>query len=215
MNAVIRVAAAKARHREALKSGILDAAREIFVHDGFDGFSMRKLALAVGYSPAALYLHFASKEDLFEALVEESFVHLFEVLAGLLKDESRDPAARIRAGLRLYVEWGLAHPHEYQIAFGVRTPDRKPYRTHAAFDVARSLVKKCLPGSTPREVESRAQALWAATHGVTSLLIQRPSFPWVSKDRLIDDVIESAVRGAIETRPARKRERSIPHAKHA
>jgi len=211
----MKVAAEKARHREELRSGILDAAREIFVRDGFDGFSMRKLALAVGYSPAALYLHFASKEDLFDALVEESFVHLFGVIAGLRKDDGRDPAARIREGLRLYVEWGLAHPHEYQIAFVVRTPERKPYRTHDAFEVARSLVKQCLPNSTARDVESRTQALWAATHGVTSLLIQRPSFPWVSKDRLIHDVIESAVRGALEPRPARKRERSLAHAKRA
>jgi hypothetical protein len=43
----------------------------------------------------------------------------------------------------------------------------------------------------------RTQALWAATHGITSLLTQRPSFPWVSKQRLINQVIDSATQGAI------------------
>jgi hypothetical protein len=63
-------------------------------------------------------------------------------------------------------------------------------------------------------VELRTQALWAATHGITSLLIQRPSFPWVSKDRLIDDVIDAAVRGAIGPRGRRLNGRG-PHAKRS
>jgi AcrR family transcriptional regulator len=174
---------------------------------------MRKLALAVGYSPAALYLYFASKEDLFEALAEESFLHLYEVLAGLTRESRKDPATRIREGLRMYVDWGLAHPHEYQIAFVVRTPERRPYRTHDAFEVARSLVQEALPDAAPREVEARTQALWAATHGITSLLIQRPSFPWVSKERLIGDVVDAAVRGALDLRARPKNERSRLHAK--
>jgi hypothetical protein len=74
-------------------------------------------------------------------------------------------------------------------------------------------VKAGLPSVAPREVEARTQAIWAAAHGITSLLIQRPSFPWVSKDRLIDDVIDAAVRGALDVRPRPKNERSRPHAK--
>lgn len=193
------IQATRARHRRELKSEIVESAREIFVRDGFEGFSMRKLAQQVGYSPAAIYLHFASKEELFESIVEESFAHLHERLRILLDERGKDPVRQLKRGLRIYVEWGLEHPNEYQIAFIVRNPAKKPYATHAAFDVARSLVQRILEGSgaDERERESRTQALWAATHGVTSLLIQRPSFPWVSKERLIDDVIESAVMGAI------------------
>jgi hypothetical protein len=38
-----------------------------------------------------------------------------------------------------------------------------------------------------------AQSLWAAAHGVTSLLVQRPAFPWVQKRELVSRVIDSAV----------------------
>jgi AcrR family transcriptional regulator len=206
--------ARRAQHRKELRTEILDAAREIFVKNGFEGFSMRKLARSVGYSPAAIYLHFESKEELFDVLVEESFAHLHERLEVLLQERGKDPVQQLKRGLRLYVEWGLGHPNEYNIAFVVRNPSKRPYKTHQAFDVARSLVKRCVAGSRagPREVESRTQALWAATHGVTSLLIQRPSFPWVSKDRLIDDVIDAAVRGAIGLRGSVLESRG-PHAK--
>ena len=195
----MKVGTRRQRYRQQTRSEILGAAREIFVRRGFEGFSMRSLAHSVGCSPAAIYLHFTSKEELFDVLVEESFVHLYEALGILLKERGKDPVQQLKRGLRLYVEWGLKHPSEYQIAFVVRNPAKKPYRTHRAFDLARSLVKLCLGRSkaADRELELRTQALWAATHGITSLLTQRPSFPWVSKQRLIDHVIDSAVQGAI------------------
>jgi AcrR family transcriptional regulator len=195
----MKVGTRRQRYRQQTRSEILGAAREIFVRRGFEGFSMRSLAHSVGYSPAAIYLHFTSKEELFDVLVEESFVHLYEALGILLKERGKDPVEQLKRGLRLYVEWGLKHPSEYQIAFVVRNPAKKPYRTHRAFDLARSLVKLCLGRSkaAERELELRTQALWAATHGITSLLTQRPYFPWISKQRLIDQVIDSAVQGAI------------------
>ena len=161
------------------------------------GLSLRKLEEA-GIARRTFYRYFTSKEELFDILVEESFVHLYEALGILLKERGKDPVRQLKRGLRLYVEWGLKHPSEYQIAFIVRNPTKKPYRTHRAFDVARALVKLCLGSSkAERELELRTQALWAATHGITSLLTQRPSFPWVSKQRLIDHVIDSAVQGAL------------------
>jgi AcrR family transcriptional regulator len=191
--------ARRERYRQETRSEILGAAREIFVRSGFEGFSMRTLARSVGCSLGAIYLYFTSKEELFDVLVEESFAHLYEALGILLKERGKDPVRQLKRGLRLYVEWGLKHPSEYQIAFVVRNPAKKPYRTHRAFDLARSLVKLCLSRSkaAQRELELRTQALWAAAHGITSLLTQRPTFPWVSKQRVIDQVIDSAVQGAI------------------
>ena len=42
-------------------------------------------------------------------------------------------------------------------------------------------------------VDTATQAIWAAVHGVTSLLIARPNFPWVAPEELIGQVIDSAV----------------------
>jgi AcrR family transcriptional regulator len=208
------VQASRALHRQNLRAGILKAARKIFVRDGFNAFSMRTLAGAVGYSPASLYLHFKNKEDLFDALVEESFEHLHDSLAKLQDARTTSPAELIKRGLGVYVQWGLQHPNEYQIAFVVRNPRKKEYRTHQAFAFARDLVEKALKNSrvTKRDVDLRTRALWAATHGITSLLIQRPNFPWISQKQVIDHVIESAVSGAL--RPGKPNNAGRNHADH-
>ena len=191
--------ARRQERREELRDEIREAARAIFVRDGYQSFSMRKLAAGIGYSPGSIYLYFRNKEDLFRSLVDESFSRLSESLK-LLNDEPRkDPVARLKHGLSLYVDWGCKHPNDYQIAFLLPDPGPGPYKTHQAFDALRSMVANCLPaGKARRErVEMASQAIWSAVHGITSLLVQRPSFPWQSKASVIRQVIESAVDGAV------------------
>src|SRR5207253_9830428 len=64
------------RDREAVQRSILDAARELFVSEGYDNVSIRKIAERIEYSPAAIYGYFASKDDIFFALAEEGFTML-------------------------------------------------------------------------------------------------------------------------------------------
>jgi AcrR family transcriptional regulator len=194
-----KAVARRQEQREELRGEIREAARAIFVRDGYQNFSMRKLAAQIGYAPGSIYLYFRNKEDLFRSLVEESFSRLSESLAVLADEPRKDPVARLKHGLSLYVDWGCSHPNDYQIAFLLPDPGAGPYRTHQAFDALRSMVAHCLPaGKARRErIETASQAIWSAVHGITSLLIQRPSFPWHSKASVIRQVIESAVDGAV------------------
>jgi AcrR family transcriptional regulator len=194
-----RTVARRQKQREELRGEIREAARAIIVRDGYQGFSMRKLAAGIGYSPGSIYLYFRDKEDLFRSLVDESFSRLSESLEVLAERPRKDPVARLKHGLSLYVNWGCRHPNDYQIAFLLPDPGPGPYKTHQAFDVLRSMVADCLPaGKVRRErVEMASQAIWSAVHGITSLLIHRPSFPWHSKASVIRQVIESAVDGAV------------------
>src|ERR1700730_16018763 len=106
MNAITR----RRKHKEELRRVILDAAREIFVREGYESFSMRKLAEKIEYSPGSVYLHFKNKEELFECLVEESFARLLKTLTGLRNgQELQDPAEELKKGLRAYVELGPRH----------------------------------------------------------------------------------------------------------
>ncbi len=50
---------------------ILEGARQVFLADGFDGASMNDIARIAGVSKGTLYVYFASKEALFEALIRE------------------------------------------------------------------------------------------------------------------------------------------------
>ena len=65
------------RDRESVRRSILDAARELFVNEGYHNVSIRKIAERIEYSPAAIYSYFPSKDDIFFALAEEGFRLLF------------------------------------------------------------------------------------------------------------------------------------------
>jgi AcrR family transcriptional regulator len=199
MNATTR----RRQHKQELRRVILDTAREIFVSEGYESFSMRKLATNIEYSPGSIYLHFKNKEELFETLVEESFERLRLALNRLSKGHAEaDPAETLKKGMRAYVEFGLRNPNDYRFAFLLRPPVlKRPYRVHAAFDAMRHMVGRCVEEKRfrPVDVEATSQALWAAIHGITSLLIQRPTFPWVGKKRVVEQVIHNAVDSLMRT----------------
>jgi len=61
------------REKEALRQDILDAARELFVEEGYDNVSMRRVAEKIEYSPTTIYLYFEDKASLLYAICEETF----------------------------------------------------------------------------------------------------------------------------------------------
>lgn len=182
---------------------ILAAARNIFVHEGYEGFSMRKLARKIRYSPGSIYLHFRNKQQLFDSLVEESFTHLHAAMVRLRSAERNgDPVEMLRKGLRGYVEFGLRYANDYRFAFLLSPPvEGRPKKVHSSFAALREMVCLCLKEKRFRAIdaETASQALWASAHGITALLIQRPAFPWVRKEQLIATVIDNSIAGLLPT----------------
>jgi AcrR family transcriptional regulator len=104
---------AEASRRQArgddTRQAILDAARDVFVSDGYEGASIRKVAQAAGYAHGTIYLHFRDKDDLLSQLSEEQFRVLLERLRALPR--SLDARARVAAALRQVVVYGLEFPN--------------------------------------------------------------------------------------------------------
>ena len=191
---------ARERYREELRRTILDAAREAFAELGYDGLSMRMLADRVGCSHGSLYLYFRDKEELFETLVRESFDELSAWLRQTSGGRSRtDPVRLLRKAGRRYAEFGLQNPAAYQFAFVLRRPASKGDQPHESYQLLRALVKRCIDEKRFQRIDPDAasQALWAAVHGVTALLISRPSFPWTDRDALIGRVVDHAIDGLL------------------
>jgi AcrR family transcriptional regulator len=193
------------RRKKAQREEIITAARNLFMDVGYDAFSMRKLAERVGCSAGNLYLYFPSREVLFRGLIDESFAELHAMLVrpeGGGGGPAIDPLVQLKRGMHTYVEFGVRHPDAYSVAFLVRRPnEQKPIEPHPSFVVLRTVVARCIAAKRFRrvDVELASQVLWTAIHGVTSLLIQLPQFPWVARQELIDTVIDNAV--APFTRP--------------
>jgi len=100
-----------------LKRGmILDAARAVFQAEGLEGASLRAIAARAGYTPAALYFHFDSKEALYAELLQESLAALgarvAEDLAGAVT-----PADRLRAAGMAFFSFYAENPRELDLGF--------------------------------------------------------------------------------------------------
>ncbi len=106
----------RADHKDAVRRVILDAARELFVCEGYANVSLRKIARRIGYTPMAIYVHFRDKSEILDCICEESFA-CFRANAERLDGLGLPPRERLAAGLRAYVDFGLEHPHHYQLTF--------------------------------------------------------------------------------------------------
>jgi AcrR family transcriptional regulator len=191
------------RQKAHLRREIVDAARQMFAEVGFEAVTMRKLAARIEYSPTAIYLHFTDKHALLEAVCEETFARLAKRLEKLAARE-QPPLEFLRDGLRLYVQFGLQHPSDYTLTFTIgdsrAQADPATFAASAgnrAFEVLRMALRRCIAtGDLPvMDVDTAAQGLWAATHGVVSLLIAHQAFPWVSRKKLIDHTIDTMITG--------------------
>ena len=103
------------REREAVARAILDAARELFVAEGYQNVSIRKIAEKIEYSPAAIYGYFPDKDDIFLALAEEGFRLLFA--CGQEATEELGSVDSIRKGFQQFYEFSKTHPEYFALMF--------------------------------------------------------------------------------------------------
>src|SRR3974377_755544 len=106
----------RAREKQELRQEIIDAARDLFVREGFENVSMRKISEKIEYSPTTIYLYFRDKADLLDCICEETFAKLHRKLTPL-EASTTDPRDRLGRGLGAYIEFGLKPPNDYRVAF--------------------------------------------------------------------------------------------------
>ena len=192
----------RAREKEQLRRRILSAARELFVTEGYESVSMRRIADMIEYSPTTIYLYYKDKADLLDSVCKETLLHLLNTLDLLRKDKS-DPVETLRKSGKAYVEFGLKYPQDYKLTFVVRPQFQKGLGLQEGsvgervFSYLRTIVSECIRQKKFRQVdvETTGQVLWSAVHGVTLLLIDFPDFPWTEKEKLIDMVIHTMIEG--------------------
>jgi AcrR family transcriptional regulator len=190
------------REKTNLRREILAAARELIAKEGYESVSMRKIAERIEYSPTTIYLYFRDKEELVREVCEETFMLLTRQLDKVLATES-DPIARLRAGLKAYIRFGIKHPDHYRVSLMMphHHRDKEEFLTSPGAEAFQGLmagVANAVEHGRLRETDVMAvsQALWSAVHGVVSLQISRGDcFPWVDRERLIDLTVDSIVRG--------------------
>jgi AcrR family transcriptional regulator len=109
-----------------LKRGlILDAARKVFEAEGLDGASLRAIASAAGYTPAALYFHFDSKEAIYAEVLRHSLVNLGAAV-GRATVRSKTAKDRLRAAAMAFFRYYADNPRDLDLGFYLFRGGMKP-----------------------------------------------------------------------------------------
>ncbi len=196
------VTARRERLKQELREDILNAARELFVREGYESVSIRKIADGCGCAPGTIYLHFEDKDAILAAICMETFEKLDRRMEAIRNDQG-DPLDRLRRGGRQYAQFALDHPFHYIVTFGVAPSAKHKGGDEAlqaglrSFECMRDCVRKCVDAGQLRfdDVEAVSQSLWAAMHGVVMLLITKPDFPFIEHTRLVETTLDIAMEG--------------------
>ncbi len=191
---------------------ILAAAKAVFIEDGYENTTIRKIAARAHVSPTALYLYFPDKDRILIEICDSTFTRLIDEMSRIEREE-RDPLRRLRHMMECYLRFGLKHPDEYRLTFmakslgilgvnhksAVADMDMPGTKGPQGFAKLLGIVADCisagyLKGDDP---ELTAELIWAGGHGLVSLLITHPHFPWSDQEALIKGMLDMQLRGML------------------
>lgn len=196
---------AKRGEGDKLRAEILEVADRLLLEAGSEAaVSIQTIADGVGCTPPAIYMHFADKDALMYEVCIRHFGAFVAALEGAGSDDGdQDPLEVLQMRGRAYVQYGLENPEPYRILFMQRpgaTANRGVARSTAeSFELLTAAVEECLeasllPGDDPFTV---ACALWASIHGLTSLMISNPDYPWPPLDDLLSVGVWASASDAV------------------
>lgn len=201
-----RIAPASRRRRaqrgsgEQLRAEIIAAAKTLLAETrNADEVSIRSVADAVGVTPPSIYLHFADKDALLDAVVIDVFAELDTAMVAAGASATA-PLARLRAYGMAYVSFAVSHPEHYRIA--TMDPCAEPgsglddVLASSAFAHFIAVVNECIVAEIfEGDAMPITLDLWAAAHGIASLIITKPYLPWGDLADVADRVLCAAALG--------------------
>lgn len=172
------------RHREELRSRILEAALEIVSQQGLTALSIRAIAERVEYSSATIYLHFASKEALVEEVAREGFrrfdAYMHAAIAAL--PPTPEPLEELRALGRGYIRFALENTAYFRVMYDLPAVARAACGAPAGhlpdptlrarnWDRIVAAVQRLGSPRAAAEPEQAAIAAWCMLHGLVTLYL--------------------------------------------
>lgn len=153
------------------------------------------MAKRVGIATTSIYLHFADVEQLVAAVTDRRFAEMLAAQNAAEERSGGDPAQALLARCHAYAHFALDHPAYYRVLFQVdlaRVPvdNYQHLPGHTAFEHLVRAVKRCLDAGVARphaDPFRLAILVWATEHGLVSLRLDRPRFPWPPLDDLLDE----------------------------
>ncbi len=197
----------KKRKERDLAAEILNAARSLFVKEGYENTSMRKIAARVGISPTTIYLYYKDKAEIMHTIHQIGFRMLaydFKTLSHV-----KDPFERLKAMGRCYIAFALEKPDFYEIMFILEEPlkhilnisreDPRWQEGEEAFNTLVEVVKACQMNGYFQgyDLDVLAVMIWANMHGLCALNVY--GHLNLAVEKLEDDIdVEELIRRSFD-----------------
>ncbi|MDI4236491.1 helix-turn-helix domain containing protein [Bradyrhizobium sp. Arg237L] len=104
---------------------ILCAAKQVFAEEGLEGASLRAIAVRAGYTPAALYFHFESKEAIYAEVLKASLASLGAAVNDAVA-QTRTPSRRLKAAAMSFFTFYAENPRDLDLGFYLFRGGMKP-----------------------------------------------------------------------------------------
>ncbi|PWT97178.1 MAG: TetR family transcriptional regulator [Bacteroidetes bacterium] len=170
----------KEKQKLEIRKQILDASMKLFVEQGFENVSIRKIADLIEYSPTTVYLYFKDKNEILFNLHELGFQKMAEYNNTLW--DIKNPLVRLHQMGENYIQFGLQNPEFYDLMFIQSAPmealDTMVECDWKSGDVALGKLKETLQDCMDMnmvvkgDVNVLAMAIWSLVHGMVSLAIR-------------------------------------------
>jgi AcrR family transcriptional regulator len=183
---------------DRLRHELVHAAVALLAETGeLRALTLRAAARRVGIAATSIYLHFPDLESLTEAAIDRAFDE-FDAARDTAALGKTDPGAVLLARARAYCRFALDHPGLYRVMFETERPESE--RGQASFQALVQVIERCQKAGVTEEADTfgLAALLWAGLHGLASLRINRPHFPWPSP---LDDDVDRVVTSILGNRP--------------
>ena len=187
------------------RAEILAAAERNFVEHGYEGATIRKIADEVGLSSTALYMHFSEKSEILHEICNNAFATLIAANRGIV-ESATSPEDRLRRSIEAYIDFGFENPNAYRLIYMTRPLEAQDGAQTSARELGGELFRAF--ESVVSEVHEAgrlacdhrvaAQSIWAAGHGVVSLMITKPYFDWADRDILTRTMLDALFRGLLK-----------------
>ncbi len=181
----------KKREKEEMRAKILLSARKLFIRDGYENVTIRKIADNIEYSPTTIYLYFKDKDEIFFQLYKDAFEEFYRYQ--LQSQKIEDPVERLKAHGVAYVKFALENPEYYDLMF-ISTIPMKPVEcdgenqppARKTYELLLSNVEDCIKSGYFKQgsPHSIALFLWGSVHGLASLYLKKRMIQFPEEMRL-------------------------------
>lgn len=197
----------KEKQKLEIRKQILDASMKLFVEEGFQNVTIRRIADLIEYSPTTVYLYFKDKDEIFATLHDIGFQKMAEFNKDL--NTIRNPLLRLHKMGENYIQFGMENPEYYSLMFIDTEPMEKLAEEgcdewkpgDGAIGRLKETVIECMQKGYIQEDEPLLVSLsiWSFVHGLMSLAIRDRLEKFVSQKELMLPVMNASLNWFINT----------------